>query len=290
VRRAARVGTVLAAAVAALLVAGGCDKGKAGAARRGTVVALIGDRPVEWPEVAAYIRQAAGDDAKRVSPRVASSLLDQLLEEKLIERAVQEAVPKVDGPTLADRRRALISRRARLSELDEGLLRKEWEARRAKDPGPPVVRVSQLIFRTREQAEDGRQRLDRGEPWVEVSRSLSVAPNAATGGSLGFLAEADLPPTFQKAIWGLRPGAMTLVLPAPHGFHIFRVEERREAGQGTFEEEAPALRLALAEERSSAAVETILAEAKQAHPVSVVEEHLPFTYVGTFPKLPESRR
>ncbi len=289
-RRVACVVAVLVAAMAALLAAGGCDKGKSGSAQRGTVVALIGNRPVEWAEVAAYIRQAAGDDAKRVSPRVASSLLDQLLEEKLIERAVEEAVPKVDGPTVADRRRELIGRRARLSEIDKALLRKEWGARRAKGPGPPVVRVSQLIFRTRGQAEDGRQRLDRGEPWVEVSRSLSVAPNAATSGSLGFLAEADLPPKFQKAIWGLRPGAMTPVIPAPHGFHIFRVEERREAGQGTFEEEAPALRLALAEERSSAAVETILAEAKQAHPVSVLEEHVPFTYIGAFPKFPENRR
>jgi PPIC-type PPIASE domain len=286
VRRALRV----VAATVLLVTAGGCEKGTGGAAQRGTVVALVGNRPVEWSEVAAYIRQAAGDDAKRVSPKVASSLLDQLLEEKLIERAVEEAVPKAGGPTAADRRRELIGRRARLSEIDERLLRKEWEARRAKESGPPVVRVSQLVFRTREEAEDGRRRLGRGQPWIEVSRALSVAPNAATGGSLGFLAEADLPPKFEKAIWGLRPGADTPVLPAPHGFHIFRVEARREARQGTFEEEASALRLVLAEERSSAAVETILAEARQAHPVSVVEEHVPFTYVGAFPKLADSRR
>ncbi len=289
-RRLAYAMALFGVAVVALLVAGGCDRGKAGTGQRGTVVALIGDRPVVWPEVAAYIRQAAGDDPKLVSPRVASSLLDQLLEEKLIERAVEEAVPPADGSTVADRRRELIGRRARLSELDEIVVRKEWAARRAKEPGPPVVRVSQLILRTREQADDARRRLERGEPWIDLSRSLSVAPNAATGGSLGFLAEAELPPKFEKAIWGLRAGALTPVLPAPHGFHIFRVEERREAGQGTFEEEAPALRLVLAEERSSAAVETILAEAKQAHPVFVVEEHVPFTYVGAFPKSAASPR
>lgn len=282
----------LAVAGLALLLAaaGGCGKGKGGDAERGTVVALVGDRPVEWPEVAAYIKQSAGDDVKRVSPKVASSLLDQLLEEKLIERAVEEAVPKAGGPTAADRRRELIGRRARLGEIDEALLRKEWAARRSKDPGPPVVRVSQLVFRTREQAEEGRRRLERGEAWGEVSRTASIAPNAATGGALGFLAEADLPPKFEKAIWGLKPGAVTPILAATHGFHVFRVEERRDGRQGTFEEEAPALRLALAEERSSAAVEAILSEAKRAHPVSVVEEHVPFPYVGSFPKRAESRR
>ncbi len=255
----------------------------------GSVVALVGDRPVEWPEAAAYIRQAAGDDAKRVSPKVASSLLDQFLEEKLIERAVEEAVPKAGGPTAADRRGDLIGRRARLSEIDEALLRKEWAARRAKDQGAPLLRVSQLIFPAKDQAEEGRRRLERGQPWIDVSRALSIAPNSATGGSLGFLAQADLPPKFEKAVWGLAAGAVTPVLSTPHGFHIFRVEERREPRQGTFEEEAPALRLTLGEERSSAAVEAILTEAREKHPVSVLEEHLPFPYVGAFPK-PEGRR
>ena len=250
---------------------------------------MLGSHPVEWQEAAAYIRQAAGDDAKRVSPKVASSLFDQFLEEKLMERAVEEAVPKAAGPTAADRRRELIGRRARLSEINEALLRKEWEARRSKEAGPPVVRVSQLVFRTKEEADEGRRRLERGQPWVEVSRAMSVAPNAATGGALGFLAESDLPPKFEKAIWGLRPGGTTPILPATHGFHIFRVEERREARQGTFEEEAGALRLTLAEERSSVAVEEILAEAKRVHPVAVIEEHVPFPYVGTFPKAAESR-
>lgn len=278
-----------AAAALLLLAVQGCRRGGEGARPSGTAVATIGDRAVEWQAAAAYIRQSAGDDAKRVSPKVASSLLDQFLEEQLMERAVEEAVPKVAGPTAADRRRELIGRKARLSEIDEALLRKEWEARRSKEAGPPLIRVSQLVFRTKEEAEEGRRRLERGQAWVEVSRTMSIAPNAATGGSLGFLAETDLPPKFEKAIWGLGPGGTTPVLAATHGFHLFRVEERREARRGTFEEEVGALRLALAEERSSAAVEEILEETKKAHPVTVIEDHLPFPYVGTFPKAAESR-
>jgi parvulin-like peptidyl-prolyl isomerase len=248
------------------------------------VVALVGDRPVEWPDVDGYIRRSAGDDGKGTSPKVSSSLLDQFLEEKLLERAVEDAAPKAEGTSEADRRRNLIARRARLSEIDEALLRKEWEARRVKEQGPPLVRISQLVLLKKEDADEARRRLDRGQPWIDVSRALSVAPNASTGGALGFLAEGDLPPKFQKAVWGLKPGEVTPVIPAPHGFHIFRVEERREARQGTFEEEVGALRLALAEERSSEAVAGLLADSARAHPVLVVEEHLPFPYVGSFPK------
>ena len=272
---------VLLAATVVIAFAAGCARTGPKAAARGTVVALVGGRPVEWTEVAAYIKVSAGEEAAAVSPKVASSLLDQLLEEKLLERAVEEASPKIAAVTPAARRRELIGRRAKLEAIDEALLRKEWVVRHGKETRPPLVRVSQLIFKTKEQAEEGKRRLERGVAWEEVSRALSIAPNADTGGTLGFLAESDLPPKFGNAIWTLRPGGTTPILPTPHGFHVFRVEERREPRAGVFEEEAPALRLTLAEERSTAALEAILKEARGAYPVSVVEEHLPFPYVGT---------
>ncbi len=284
--RALALGFPLFLALGVAVASGGCARGGRGAAARGSVVALVGDRSVEWPDVSAYIRQSTGEDPKGVSPKVASSLLDQFLEERLLERAVEEAAPKIEGPTPADRRRELIGRRANLAAIDEPLLRKEWEARRAKEGGTPLVRVSQLIFKNRESADQAQKRLARGEAWIDVSRSASVAPNAPTGGALGFLAADDLPPTFRSAIWGLPAGGMTPILSAPHGFHIFRVEERRDRRAGTFEEERVALRLALAEERSRVAVDAILEESARAHPVRIVEEHLPFPYVGTFPKHP----
>ena len=47
-----------------------------------------------------------------------------------------------------------------------------------------------------------------------------------------------------------------------------------------FEEAKAALRLALAEKRSSEALAEVLAGARKRWPVTVVEEHLPFPYVG----------
>jgi parvulin-like peptidyl-prolyl isomerase len=123
--------------------------------------------------------------------------------------------------------------------------------------------------------------LKDGAAWIDVSRGSSVAPNAASGGALGLLGQSDLPREFEKAIWGLPAGGTTGVLAAPHGFHVFRVEERFDARDITFEEARPGLRIALAEELSGKAVEDAIAEARQAFPVAVIEDHLPFPYVGT---------
>jgi hypothetical protein len=67
------------------------------------------------------------------------------------------------------------------------------------------------------------------------------------------------------------------------------MDERLDARDVTFEEALPALRMAVAEDRSSKAVEEAIAGARQRFPVTVVEDHLPFPYVGTNPRVTAQR-
>ncbi|KAA0254555.1 MAG: peptidyl-prolyl cis-trans isomerase [Acidobacteria bacterium] len=283
-RRAVLVGLAF---LVALLPA--CARKGPRAASRASVVALVGDRPVELSDYAAYVRQATREEPKAVSPRVASSLLDQYLEELLLERAVEDAVPPAKGTNAEERRRDLINRRARLHEIGEADLRKEYEAHADRWKRPPLVRLSQLIVPTKEKADEARKLLEKGTPWLTVSRTLSLAPNAASGGGLGWLSREDLPAEFEKPVWGLPAGGTTPPLPAPHGFHVFRVEDRADTRVVPFEEAAPGLRLTLAEELSSAAVAELMAESARRHPLVVVEDHLPFPYVGALPRHGERR-
>ena len=94
------------------------------------------------------------------------------------------------------------------------------------------------------------------------------------------LAPGDLPREIEKPVWSLPKGALSAPLEAPYGVHVFRVDDRFDERVVPFEEAAPALRLSLAEERSTAAVAGLLAAARKRHPVRVLEDHLPFPYVG----------
>ena len=133
------------------------------------------------------------------------------------------------------------------------------------------------------------KRLDLGAAWLDVSRESSVAPNAASGGSLGLLSRTDLPREFEKAVWSLPAGKRSAIVATPHGFHVFRMDERLDERDVTFEEALPALRIAVAEDRSSKAVEEAIAGARLGFPVTVVEDHLPFPYVGTNPRVTAQR-
>ncbi len=236
-----------------------------------------------FSDFSAYVRGAVGDDVKNISPRVASSLLDQYVDEVLMDRATEDAGSA--GTTPAARRQDLIAKRARLEEISDEELKKEYDAHPERYRKPPLIRVSQLLFPDRQAAEAAVRRLRGGASWLEVSRTSSIAPNAAEGGPLGLLAASDLPRDFEKVLWALPAGKMTPILEAPHGFHVFRVEERLDARDVPFEEAEPGLRVALAEERSTQAAEEIVRRSRLRHPPSVVEEHLPFPYVGTLPRL-----
>lgn len=276
-RRAA----ILAALVtAASLAVSGCARKGPRAAARTSVVAMVGDEPVEEEDFENYVRAAAGAGLGQVSPQVASSLLDQYLDERLLERAVAEAEPPPRGKTAAERRAEVLARAARLEEITDAELRAEYDAEPARWEHPPLVRLSQMILPDRAAAETARRRVLSGEPWEKVSRETSRAPNAASGGGLGWLSRTDLPGEFEKAIWGLPAGGVSQPQPAGHGVHLFRVEERADGRVVPFEEARPALRLALSEKRSSEALDRLLADVRKRHPVGVIEEHLPFPYVG----------
>jgi hypothetical protein len=269
------------AAFVALTTVGCARKGGPRAAGRPETVAMAGEKPVTLDEFMAWAKKATSEDPKNVSPRVLSSLLDQYLEEVLLARAVEAAEPPVPGANLAEKRRAFLTRSAGLETLQDSDLRREYDAHPERYKRPAFLRVSQLLFHDKASADAAVKRLELGVAWLDVSRESSVAPNAASGGSLGLLSRTDLPREFEKAVWNLPAGKRSPAVATPHGFHIFRMDERLDARDITFEEALPALQMAVAEDRSSKAVEEAIAGARLRFPVTVVEDHLPFPYVGT---------
>ena len=280
-RRALLLVLAFAAPFAALVVTGCAKKGGPRAAARPETIAMAGERPVTLDEFMGWAKKATSEDPKNVSPRVLSSLLDQYLEEVLLARAVEAAEPPVPGASPAEKRRALLARLAGLDTLQDADFRKEYEAHPERYKRPALLRVSQLLFPDKGSADAAVRRLDLGVPWLDVSRESSIAPNAASGGSLGLLSRTDLPREFEKAVWNLPAGKRSAVVATPHGFHVFRMDERLDERDVTFEEALPALRITVAEDRSAKAVEEAIAGARRQFPVTVVEDHLPFPYVGT---------
>jgi peptidyl-prolyl cis-trans isomerase C len=119
-------------------------------------------------------------------------------------------------------------------------------------------------------AETARSRVLAGEDFAKVASEVSDHPNKANGGALGnWVREAALP-EFESMIKGVKVGGVTEVLKNPHGFFVFKVEDRRAPGLTSFDEAKDSLttflrnrklddsiRLVIATRRQKAKVETL---------------------------------
>jgi peptidyl-prolyl cis-trans isomerase C len=94
---------------------------------------------------------------------------------------------------------------------------------------PAQVRARQIVVATEAEGQRVLGLLRQGEPFEEVARKYSLSPDAEQGGDLGFFARGEMPPEFDAVVFTLPVGRLSDLVKSEYGYHIFRVEERREA-------------------------------------------------------------
>lgn len=95
----------------------------------------------------------------------------------------------------------------------------------------PEGATPEQLARLRAKAEDVAARIARGEPFDKLAASYSDAPDALTGGNLGWRSAERLPGLFAEAVASLKPGETTSILRSAAGFHIVRVIDRKGGSQ-----------------------------------------------------------
>jgi peptidyl-prolyl cis-trans isomerase C len=102
----------------------------------------------------------------------------------------------------------------------------------AKDAAPEVR------AKAGEKAKEILARLKKGEEFSTLAREFSQdAESAAKGGELGWISPGKTnSEEFEKALFALKAGGTGEIVESPFGFHIIRVDERRDKRTATFEE------------------------------------------------------
>ncbi len=108
---------------------------------------------------------------------------------------------------------------------------------------PERTRVRHILLKAA--TPDARSRIQAlleqakaGGDFAQLAREQSEDQgSAARGGDIGFLVESEVDPVFARAMAALKtPGELSDVVETPYGYHIIRLEERREAGKRQFDE------------------------------------------------------
>jgi len=116
------------------------------------------------------------------------------------------------------------------------------------------------------------QRLKTGEPFDAVAREVSKGPSAADGGDLGWLKRGTIEKALEDAAFALEPGQISQPVRAGPGLHVFKVEERRVAGEKSFEDAKEEIRAQLLEKQAGTYRQQLIAELRRD---ALIETKLP---------------
>lgn len=129
------------------------------------------------------------------------------------------------------------------------------------------VRARHILVETEEEAKAAKARLDKGEDFAAVAKEISKDPGSgAQGGDLGFFTKDQMVPEFADAAFRLEPGKVSDPVKSQFGWHIIRVEEKRERAVPKFEEVRPQVEDHLYKKAQEEAVKKLLDQAKVERP------------------------
>lgn len=210
-----------------LLLATACHRGP-------EPIAQVAGKTITWEDVQQAVERVAERPASQVAPELVAQVFVDLLETEVVLAASGNPSDRgLAEPQRSQRARELL---VRLCPPPPPPGDDEVQRALEQEGGAEVkerVFLRQLILPSKAQALEARERLAKGEDFLALSRELSRAPNAATGGAIGWVEKGQLPPEFEAAIGGLDVGQYSQPVQSPAGWHVFYVEKRQKGPDPT---------------------------------------------------------
>jgi len=260
-----------AALMAALLVAAAPAAAQIQAVNPASdpVVARVDGAPIHLSEVEDAVR-ALPEQFRAMPPQVLFPIMiDQLISQRVLVAAARrldlQNSPEVRARVARAEEEAL--QQAFLAReiaplMTEAALRARYERDIASQPREAEVRARHILVQTETDARAIVAALQGGADFAALARERSRGPGAAEGGDLGFFKREEMPEAFAEAAFALAPGQFTATpVRTQFGWHVIKVEERREQPLPSFEQAAEELRRAIIEEAATGLVDRLRAQA-----------------------------
>ncbi|MAZ84675.1 MAG: peptidylprolyl isomerase [Hoeflea sp.] len=150
-------------------------------------------------------------------------------------------------------------------EVVDSITDEEVKARYEKEiaatPPEEEVKARHILLKTEDEAKAVIKELEDGADFVELAKEKSTGPSASEGGDLGYFRKGRMVPAFEEAAFGLQKGEFTKEpIKSEFGWHVIKVEDRREAEAPALEQVAPQVRQVLLREKYAALLEAARSE------------------------------
>jgi peptidyl-prolyl cis-trans isomerase C len=162
---------------------------------------------------------------------IVSFLSDTLL-------VAQAAEARKLGDTPEFKRRAAFARNKLLSEallqseakaaITEEAMRKVYEDATKQMGGDKEVHARHILVESEEEAKAVLADLKKGGDFAELAKQKSKDPGSSDGGDLGYFSKDQMVPEFAAVAFKLEPGTLSDPVKTQFGWHIIKVEGKRD--------------------------------------------------------------
>ena len=161
--------------------------------------------------------------------------------------------------------------------LTDEALEQYYQETVALEGGEVEIRARHILVDTEAEAADIVAELEEGADFEQLARERSTGPSSAAGGDLGYFDRSRMVPEFGNAAFELEAGEVSSPVQTQFGWHVIKVEDRRESPPPPLEAVADQLRQQLFSERVNEIVTTARAAAvvvifdKEGNPIPTEE-------------------
>ncbi|MDB5622479.1 MAG: peptidylprolyl isomerase [Devosia sp.] len=227
-------------------VAEAAPAAEAPAATPETVVATVGEDTITEADLSFAAEDLTQELGQMPAEQRKAFLLRVLIDMKVMAGAAKEA--GMDTTPLFQQRLAYLEERALrrayfadviAGAVTEDAVRAEYDKYTAEFQPADEIHASHILVENEDEAKAIKAELDGGADFAAIAKEKSIDPGAANGGDLGFFSAGMMVPQFEEAAFALtEPGQVSDPVQSQFGWHIIRLEEKRQSSPAPIEQVA----------------------------------------------------
>jgi peptidyl-prolyl cis-trans isomerase C len=132
----------------------------------------------------------------------------------------------------------LLAAEGKAATTDDAM-KKVYEEAAKQIEGEQEVHARHILVETEDDAKAIEAELKKGADFAELAKKKSKDPGAADGGDLGFFTKDQMVPEFSAVAFALEPGKISDPVKSQFGWHVIKVEEKRNRKAPDFEQVKP---------------------------------------------------
>jgi peptidyl-prolyl cis-trans isomerase C len=171
------------------------------------------------------------------------NLLAFLIDMKLVDKAAEDK-KIADGDDFKKRLAfardrllmdTLLANEGKTATTDEAM-KKVYDDASKQITGEQEVHARHILVETEDEAKEVEKELKAGADFAELAKKKSKDPGASDGGDLGFFTKDQMVPEFSAVAFSLQPGQISDPVKTQFGWHIIKVEEKRDRKAPDFDQ------------------------------------------------------